>query len=185
MASVAATAPVGSVVADSPIEHGTYFETDSFAVEACGREWAVDASAQGRYWLRAGDDGVPIESFHEVARWSERHVAANGDAFELAARSDNGRTVSIEHVQGNVYRITEKFAGNNFGIYSASGKAAWRDRGLWLQSFEIDTLGDNDPGNDEFVIGSFEASWRGPHFTSDTEPGSLFCTYVDVAVGLG
>ena len=185
LASLAVAASVGGAAADPPIERGTYVETDSFVDVLCGREWAVDFTAQGRYSIRAGSDGVPLESFHEVARWRGVNVAANGDTFVLSARSENGRTVSIDHVGGDVYRITEMFAGNNWGIYSAGGKAVWRDRGRLLQSFEIDTLGDGDPSNDEFVDGSFELSWSGPHLVSSFEPGSELCGYVDEAVALG
>ncbi len=181
---VMAAAPVGSAAADRPIERGTFSESESFVAHLCGRDWESTATFEGRYMVRA-TDGVPLESFHEVSSFSIWHVAENGDAYETAAHRQLLRTTDIEHVTGNVYRITEQNSGNTWGIYSASGQAAWRDRGLWIQSFEIDTLGDNDPENDQFVDGSYEASWRGPHFISDTQPGSLYCQYVDDALAMG
>lgn len=43
----------------------------------------------------------------------------------------------------------------------------------------VDTKGDDNPENDEYDV-SF--SWSGPHFVSDTQPGSQYCEFVDQAL---
>ncbi len=89
----------------------------------------------------------------------------------------------MEPLGGNVYRLTITQSGRTWSMFSASGVRV-RPRGTVITTFALDTLGDADPENDQFVEGSFDLSWHGPHFFSDTQRQE-YCSNVDQAVAIG
>ena len=177
---------VGPAVAGPMVDRGAYEDAFSFAGHACGRDWDVTIHIKGRYWVHSDHDGVPIDAYHEVFSYTGIRVGDNGDTWQNNGKVNKTGDVVVEHVEGNIYRITTREVGNSWGLYSASGRAVWRDRGVFTWSDLIDTKGDDDPTNDEIVKDFFDLSWHGPHiFFESTEPGSPFCEYVDEAIALG
>ena len=185
ISAMVGTALVGAPLAlAGPGEHGTFDDQETYTDTLCGQDWQVTATRSGRYKVQADPNGTPFEVYHETRTFRLDHVNSTGDEYVVSGRI-NERLSSVEPLGGNVYRLTITQSGRTWSMYSASGVRVWSDRGTVITTFALDTLGDADPENDQFVEGSFDMSWHGPHFFSDTQPGSEYCMYVDQAVAIG
>jgi hypothetical protein len=175
---------VGPAVAGPMVERGSYDDSGTFESEWCARDWDGTWHVKGRYWVHSDRDGVPLEAYHEIFKFTNAYVADNGDAWQIKGKANLTGDEVVEHVEGNIYRITTTQAGNVWGIYSANGRSVWRDRGLLVITELVDTKGDDDPTNDDVAFE--DIVFRGPHILfDDFEPGSPFCEYVDEAIALG
>ena len=78
----------------------------------------------------------------------------------------NGGTMTIDHqglfktvratlVEGTIYQFVAMEVGQPFVMRDGEGEVLLRDRGLLVTIFQVDTKGDLDPENDEFIDGSF------------------------------
>lgn len=181
---LAAALSGGASASADTIEHGTFEEGDSYTATLCGTEWDVTYSASGHYKVMSDPGGTPIDVYHEVRTFRLDHTNDAGQFYRVSGRV-NERLASVKPLGGNIYQLTLTQAGSTWTMSSASGKRVWRDRGINYIVYSIDTLGDDDPENDTFVDGSFSITWKGPHFLSDSEPGSQYCTYVAQAIAWG
>lgn len=179
LALVALAAPAAQAVA--PDERGRYDDTESFTRVLCGRSWDVTSRDSGRFQVRASEDGAPEVFVHDVHRFARTYVAGNGDTYNIAGK-ENFRIADVERVEGDLWSIEVVVSGRSWALSSASGKLIWADRGIFRTHVLVDTQGDDDPSNDEYDV-SFD--WAGPHFVSDTQPGSQYCELVDRAIAAG
>ena len=88
----------------------------------------------------------------------------------------NGRTMTIDSqglymdlratlVAGTTYRFVAQEAGQPFVARDDSGAVLFHDRGLLRTTFLVDTKGDNDLENDEFIdrrLGALGGPWQPP-----------------------
>lgn len=160
LAAVALAVPTAANA--SPLEREIYSGTDSFDFDDCGFLIHGEVSFSGLFMLKAprGDDSLPL-------------YFDNYEAHEVLTA--NGRTLTIDHqglykdvritlVEGTTYQIEAMEAGQPFVARDGEGNLLFHDRGLLRVTFQIDTLGDDDPENDEFVEGSYELlADRGRH----------------------
>jgi hypothetical protein len=130
-----------------------YSGTDSFDFDDCGFWIHDEVSFQGVFMLKRprAADGPPY--------WFD-----NYDNLEVL--SANGRTAYLSHqglykdlritrVSGTVWQFVTMEAGQPWVLRDADGNVLIRDRGRLSATFQVDTLGDNDPDNDIFI----EDSW--------------------------
>ena len=187
---VAATAILGSGLlatagpaqAGRPFERGTYDETSTYTLTLCGRVWDITSHQWGHYQLRATEDGAPDVLVHDSNNYANVAVAQdNGDTFRREGK-DNFRIREVTRVEGDTWLIELSSSGRPWTLMSASGQVVWADRGIFYTHILVDTRGDDDPENDVYDVTS---DWSGPHFLSDTLPGSEYCTYVARAIELG
>ena len=187
----AATAILGSGLlataapaqAGRPFERGTYDETSTFTLTLCGREWDITSHQWGRYQLRATEDGAPDILVHDSLNYANVAVAQdNGDTFRREGK-DNFRIREVTRLEGrHLAPRACSSSGRPWTLMSASGQVVWADRGIIYTHILVDTQGDDDPENDVYDVTN---DWSGPHFLSDTLPGSEYCTYVARAIELG
>lgn len=176
LAAAAALAPATSA---APLEREHYSFTDSFTIDDCGFVVRVDLVGHGLFMLKQGRAGDPTP-----------YLFDNYDVLETLTNVETGAWVTISHnglykdlritnVEGTVYDFVSIEAGQPFVVRDSEGNVVMRDRGNLVRSFTIDTKGDSDLDNDEFIEGSF--SWvdhgRHPGFTLD------FCTSLSDLIG--
>lgn len=176
LAAAAALAPATSA---APLEREHYSFTDSFTIDDCGFVVRVDLVGHGLFMLQQGRAGDPTP-----------YLFDNYDVLETLTNVETGAWVTISHnglykdlritnVEGTVYDFVSIEAGQPFVVRDSEGNVVMRDRGNLVRSFTIDTKGDSDLDNDEFIEGSF--SWvdhgRHPGFTLD------FCTSLSDLIG--
>ena len=137
----------------APLEREQYSGTDSFDFDDCGFVVHDEVTFEGTFLLKAPrKDGAPPYLFD------------NYEAHETLTA--NGRTLTIDHqglykdlhitlVEGTVYQFVVMEAGQPFVMRDSDGEIIFRDRGVLKSTFQVDTRGDTDLDNDEFVEDSF------------------------------
>jgi len=158
----------------APLEREHYSGSDSFDFDDCGFTIHNEVTFEGTFMLTAPRaDGAPPYLFDNY----EAHQTLTA----------NGRTLTIDHqglykdlhitlVEGTVYQFVSMEAGQPFVMRDGDGNVLFRDRGVLKSTFQVDTQGDTDLDNDEFVEGSFSLladNGRHPGFYID------FCEVVE------
>lgn len=163
------------------IERSHYSGTDSGVENICGHRVHFEVSFSGLFMLRMrGNEPTPY--YFDNYRFRDVHTDAEGNGFIIQS---NGlyKDLRITHVRGTIYRFVAIESGQPFSIRSLDGGVVVRDRGLLKTSFLVDTHGDADLDNDEFVDGSFRVlmdSGSHPGFTLTEDE---FCAAVEEAIG--
>src|SRR4029079_9447285 len=89
------------------------------------------------------------------------------------------KDVKITNLYGTVYRYVAEETGMPFVITDSSGRRISFDRGLLRYGFDVDTHGDADLDNDEFLDGSNHVigdHGRHPQFYRDLD---AYCAIVN------
>ena len=167
--------------ASQPLEIGWYADSWREDGTYCGRDERVDVSVSGHVVVRPGPDGAPDVYGHDNYLLTHHHIGADGSWWTVL--DDNFSTLSIDQVGSTRWRIVQQSAGRAWNLTSESGKSVWADRGVIRFTFEVDTLGDDDPANDHWTFIGYESS--GPHVVGNYQPGSILCEFVDEALAIG
>jgi hypothetical protein len=166
---------VGSTVAAgrahaAPLEREHYSGTDSFSFDDCGFLIEGTTTFSGVFMLKDGrGDDAPPYLFDNYSHDTVYTNPATGAWFTLHGEGLY-KDLHIVNVAGTVYRFESMEVGQPFVIRDSNGNVVLRDRGRLLTGFTVDTLGDDDLGNDVFIDGSFELladNGRHPGFYMD------------------
>lgn len=164
-----------------PLEHELYSGTDTFLVDdLCGTDWTIDVTFSGNFMLKAGRDGSP-PYFFDNYRYREVWTDLN-DPTRMVIHQGNGlwRDHHITLVSGTTYHFEVIEAGQPSTWWTIDGTLIFRDRGSIVWEFTVDTLGDEDLGNDIFVSDEGPTSIRGPH--PELVSGEAFCPTINAAI---
>jgi hypothetical protein len=157
----ALAAPTGA----APLEHEHYAGSDSFTVEDfCGTDWSVEATFEGNFMLKAGRRGDATPYFFDNYRYREVWTDMN-DATRQFIHEGNAlwRDHRITLVEGTTYHFVVHESGAPSVGTTMDGRFIFRDRGTIVWEFTVDTKGDDDLGNDEFVSDEGPTAIHGPH----------------------
>jgi hypothetical protein len=142
-----------SVAAAAPLVHEHYSDSFSFDFDDCGFVVHDEVTVQGLLMLKAPRaDGAPPYFFDNNT--THETLTANGKTITIDHRSLY-KTLHVTHVSGTIYQFTEMQSGQPFVVRDADGERVFFDRGRLLFTFQVDTKGDTDLDNDEFIDGSF------------------------------
>ena len=158
-------AALAAPAAAKPLEHEHYEGSDTFTVEDfCGTDWTVDATFEGNFVLKAGRRGDPTPYFFDNYRFREVWTDV-ADPTRQFLREGNGlwRDQHITLVEGTTYHFVVHEVGQPSVGKSMDGDVIFRDRGSIVWEFTVDTKGDADLENDEFISGEGPTSIHGPH----------------------
>jgi hypothetical protein len=161
IACVAALAPAQA----APLEREHYQDTFTDEFDCDGITLRQEVSVQGLFMLKQGRAGDPTPYLSDNYEYSMRATAVP-DTGRWFTREGNGlyKDRKITLVQGTVYQFDAIEAGQPFIVRDMDGNLVLRDRGLLHTRFQVDTKGDADQSNDEFVEGSWElVADRGSH----------------------
>jgi len=140
----------------APLEREHYSGTDHVTDASCGFLVTSDVEFSGVFMLKAPkNEGDPPRLFD------------NYEAHETLTAEGSTRMLTIDHqalykdlhitwVEGTVYQFVSMEAGQPVVVRDEEGKVLFRDRGLLRVTFQVDTKGDADLENDEFIEGSWE-----------------------------
>ena len=137
----------------APLEREHYSGSDSFDFDDCGFTIHNDVTFEGTFLLKA-----PRKS--AVHR---RTCSTTTTSRDLTA---NRRTLTIDHqglykdlkitlVEGTTYQFVAMEAGQPWVARDEDGNKLFFDRGVLKTTFQVDTRGDTDLDNDEFIDGSW------------------------------
>jgi hypothetical protein len=178
-ATAVMTIAMASGAGASLLDHEHYSGTDSYTQQMCGRTFSVVDSFSGQFALRMkGNQPIPYLTNNYRFRSVQR---TGGDGFVIEARGIF-KDLHITHVRGTIYRFVVIEAGRPFMVRSLDGDLIVKDRGLLKSTFMVDTKGDANLDNDEFVEGSFallKDAGSHPGFYYDL---AAFCDVVEEAL---
>jgi hypothetical protein len=174
LASSAATAGA------KPLERERYSfqDSDTFTDTECGDPITIDYAAEfsGLFMLKQGRAGDPTPYLFDNYSGVETYTnVANGETFTLVHQG-LFKDQRIELVEGTIYRFTAIETGRPVSGIAPDGTKINLDRGRIRYTFFIDTQGDADPGNDEFLAEA-EPDVAGPHPVFVEDAG--FCDLLD------
>jgi hypothetical protein len=169
-----------TITRSSNANHYSY--VDFFTNKDCG--FTVNGSVQGsgQFRLRPGRHGDPTPYLFDNYEW---HVVTTNPANGKWFREDgNGlyRDLHITNVEGTVYTFVAQETGRPYSLTAMDGTKIFVDRGRLLTTFQVDTKGDDNLDNDEFIDGSWallDENGSHPGFFFDGD----FCEIVNDLIG--
>jgi hypothetical protein len=140
----------------APSDGKHYSWNDRFTYDDCGFRVDGVAWGSGMFTLKPGRHGDPTPYYFDN---SESHVIttnpANGKWFREDAQTLY-KDLHITNVQGTVYTFVSEQTGRAYTLTDMNGHRVYFDRGHLVTTSQVDTHGDDDLSNDEFIDGSFE-----------------------------
>lgn len=150
--ALVALALAGPVQA-GPIHHEHYSGTDSYDFDDCGFVIHNEVAFEGVFMLKAPKAaGFPPRLFDNYH--ATETLSANG-RWATIEHQGLYKDLRITHVEGTIYQFVAMEAGQPFVVRDSDGNVLLRDRGVLKTTFQVDTKGDTDLENDEFVEGSW------------------------------
>ena len=150
LATLALAAPVQA----APLERENYSDSDSFDFDDCGFVIHDEVTFEGVFMLKApknaGDPPRFFDNYHVFET-----LTANGRLMTIEHQG-LFKDLHIEHVSGTIFQFWAQESGQPFVVRDSDGNVLVRDRGVLKSTFQVDTKGDTDLDNDEFIEGSFE-----------------------------
>lgn len=146
---LAAAAPAQA----APLQREHYSGTDSFNFDDCGFVIHDEVAFEGVFMLKAPRiAGAPpryFDNYHSIET-----LTANGRTATIEHQGLY-KDLRITHVTGTIYQFVAMESGQPFTVRDSEGNVLLRDRGVLFTTFQVDTKGDADLGNDEFIDGSW------------------------------
>jgi hypothetical protein len=146
----------GTIVISRTANAAHYAWTDRSTNADCGFPVEVVAHGDGMSHLLPGRHGDPtpytFDNYHNVFVTTN---PANGKWF---TEEGNGvyRDLHITNVSGTIYTFVAQETGRPYTLTDMHGNKVYFDRGRLVRQFQVDTKGDADLSNDEFIDGSFQ-----------------------------
>jgi hypothetical protein len=171
------SSPVGAQPLER--EHYSFQESDTFTDTDCGAPITIDYLAEfsGLFMLKQGRAGDPTPYlFDNYAGVDTFTNVANG-LTATVTHQGLYKDVRIEQVEGTIYEFTAIETGRPVVAIGPDGKMLVFDSGRIRYSFVVDTKGDADLSNEEFLV-DFEPDVAGPHLIFFGEAD--FCDLLDL-----
>lgn len=146
----------GTIVITRSANEMHYSFRDWFTYSDCGPTVNGVVEGSGQFRLRAGKQGDPTPFYFDNYSWSVVSTnPANGKWFKEQGQGLY-RDLHITNVEGTVYTFVAQETGRPYSLTDMNGNKVFFDRGRLLVTFQVDTKGDDDLSNDEFIEGSWQ-----------------------------
>jgi predicted esterase len=171
VAGIAASHVDATVIKQDTIE-GPY----SFEYSNCGYPVSVEGEMKITGSLRVGKNrDASVFFLRESHEGREVHTNTLTGEWFVVRWNSRYQEVKATQVEGTIYEVTQKDAGQPFVVEDSSGRVVLRDRGSVRFHVVFDTQGDGEPGSEFVEFLGFDV--HGPHpgfFTNFCEiEGSL------------
>ena len=146
----------GTIVIRRSANEAHYSWMDFFSYTDCGITVDVVVEGTGQFRLRSGKQGDPTPHYFDNYEW---HIVSTNPDNGKWFREDQQalyRDLKITNVEGTIYTFVAQETGRPYTLTDMNGNRVYFDRGRLLTTFQVDTKGDDDLSNDEFIEGSFE-----------------------------
>ena len=172
VAMLALAAPVYA----RPIAHEPFSGTDS-AIE-CG-VYERETTFGGWFMIKDATPATDGQFFYFQSHFEYTDVITNpdtGDFFTVTGSTFNKES-QARQVEGSIYTYSQLEIGQPFEVRDMDGNLVLRDVGLIEFSYTFDTLGDSQPGGDNFDEEFVRLAGPHPGFDFD------FCAMADELIG--
>jgi hypothetical protein len=151
------------VQADGPLVRLHYSGTDTFSFSDCGYVINADVTFSGLFMLKRGHHGDPTPYYFDNYLVNIVYSSPETGRWFTVDRNGLYRDLRITNVEGTIYRFDAIEVGMPIVVRDMDGKVVLRDRGLLHYQFSVDTKGDSDLSNDEFLTDFQLVADRGAH----------------------
>lgn len=144
----------GTITVTRSANEAHYSWVDQFAYDDCGFPVTGTGHGSGTFRL-ATRSANPTPYYFDNYEW---HFVTTNPANGKWFREDgNGlyRDLRITNVAGTIYSFEAQETGRPYTLTDMFGRKVYFDRGRLLTTFQVDTKGDADLSNDEFIEGSW------------------------------
>jgi hypothetical protein len=146
----------GTIVISRAANANHYHYRDFFTFSDCGPTVVATHEQSGQFRLKAGRQGDPTPYYFDNYEWHTVYTnPANGKWFRADGQGLY-RDLHVTKVEGTVYTFVSQEVGRPYTLTDMNGNRLFMDRGRLLTTFQVDTKGDDDLSNDEFIDGSFQ-----------------------------
>lgn len=132
-----------------------YAWNDAFAYEDCGFQVTGANWGSGTFALKSGRRGDLTPYYFDNYEW---HAITTNPANGKWFREDGQglyKDLRITNVEGTIYTFFAVETGRPYTLTDMDGNRVYFDRGRLATTFMVDTKGDADLSNDEFIDGSW------------------------------
>jgi hypothetical protein len=146
----------GTIVINRASNASHYHYTDAWTYSDCGLTVVGSADHSGQFRLKSGRRGDPTPYYFDNYEW---HAISRNPANGKWFREDGQglyRDLHVTNVSGTVYTFVSQETGRPYSLTDMNGNKVFFDRGRLLTTFQVDTKGDADLSNDEFIDGSWQ-----------------------------
>ncbi len=145
----------GTIAITRSSNEAHYSWVDFFTYDDCGLTVEATAEGSGSFRLRPGKHGDPTPYLFD--NYEYRVVHTNPDNGKWFVEEGQGmyRDLKITNVEGTIYTFVAQETGRPYSLTDMDGNKVFFDRGRLLTTFQVDTKGDDDLSNDEFIEGSW------------------------------
>jgi len=145
----------GTIVVTSSSTSMRFSGMDRFHYEDCGVPVDVTATDEHTFSLKSGRHGDATPYYFDNYEWHA--VSRNPDNGKWFREDGQGlyKDLTITKVEGTVYTFVSQETGRPYTLTDMNGNRVFFDHGRLLTTFQVDTKGDADLSNDEFIEGSF------------------------------
>jgi hypothetical protein len=146
----------GTITITRSANEAHYSNVDFFSYSDCGPTVVGTFQNNGSFHLRPGKHGDPTPYLFDNYEW---HTVSTNPANGKWFREDGQgmyRDLHITNVEGTVYTFVSQETGRPYTLTDMHGNKVFFDRGRLLTTFQVDTKGDDNLDNDEFIDGSFQ-----------------------------
>ena len=145
----------GTVTLTRSANANHYSYVDSFTFADCGFPVDVTSHGSGQFRLRPGKHGDATPYYFDNYEWHTVTTnPANGKWFARTATACTATSTSPT-CRGRCTRSSPQETGRPYSLTTMEGEKVFVDRGRLLTTFQVDTKGDDDLSNDEFIDGSW------------------------------
>ena len=146
----------GTIAITRSANDAHYSYIDRFTYDDCGFTVVGEQFGGGTFHLRSGKQGDATPYLFDNYEW---HIVSTNPANGKWFREDGQgqyRDLHITNIEGTVYTFVSQETGRPYTLTDMNGRKVFFDRGRLLTTFQVDTKGDDDLSNDEFIDGSFQ-----------------------------
>lgn len=146
----------GTIIVNRSPNDAHYHYSNAFTYSDCGPTVVGVEEHSGQFRLKTGRQGDPTPYYFDNYEWHV--VSTNPDNGKWFREDGQGlyRDLHITNVDGTVYTFVSQETGRPYTLTDMNGNRVFFDHGRLLTTFQVDTKGDDNLDNDEFIDGSFQ-----------------------------
>lgn len=163
----------------APIERENYSGSfdDTFVDTECGDPMTIDyhVDFEGVFMLKQGRRGDATPYLFDNYKTVETYTNVANDMTATVMHNGLYKDLRIELIEGTMYHFTALESGRPVIAFGPDGSRLIFDAGRIFWTFDVNTKGDSDLDNDEFIA-DYPPSVAGPHPVLDGVAG--FCELI-------
>lgn len=181
--AVAALALTAAPTLAAPVEQEHFSDSFTVEVERCGITWTAAVTSEGVRLVKSTGETTPpsvIHNYRNVIVWTDVN---DPDRSYQVVLQGMIREQAIEYLGGTRYLYEAAEIGQPFTVRTLDGRIVMHDRGRLVYRYVIDTQGNADPSDDEYIEDAGLVGMTGKFPSFDFTGAELCAIFAEAAEG--